>query len=123
MNAIYITPYYDQTNKYYKNIIIIYNKPPEDLKSLTQQINLKSPSSYTDNYSQATDCCINRCVYSFRSFCNSSQLMCVDEIPTLFNELMLKGYKIDTEITKMMFQSEIRQVNKKLLCYISKINS
>ena len=25
MNAIYITPYYDQTNKYYKNIIIIYN--------------------------------------------------------------------------------------------------
>ena len=40
--------YYDQTNKYYKNIIIIYNKPPEDLKSLTQQINLKSPSSYTD---------------------------------------------------------------------------
>ena len=121
MNAIYITPYYDQVNKYYKNIIVIYGKPPDDIKNLTSQINLKPPSNYIDNYSQQIDCCLTKCVYAFKSECNTSQLMCVDEIPTLFNELMLKGYKIDTEVTKMMFQSEVKQVNKKLLCYISKM--
>tara|TARA_Y100000992_G_C21273495_1_gene498448 strand:- start:1931 stop:2299 length:369 start_codon:yes stop_codon:yes gene_type:complete len=119
MNAIYITPYYDSINKIYRNIIIIDNKPLDKLNKFLKQINYKSPSSYTNNYNTTNSCCSIGCIYAFKSLCNESELMCVDEIPKLFNILIENGYNIDTSITDMMFKSEIKQENKRLLCYIS----
>lgn len=119
MNAIYITPYYDSINKFYKNIIIMDKKPSDKLDKFLKKINYKSPSSYSNNYNTNNNCCPIGCIYAFKSICNDTQLMCVDEIPKLFDILIENDYIIDTKITKMMFQSEIKQENKKLLCYIS----
>ena len=99
MNAIYITPYYDSINKIYRNIIIIDSKPLDKLNKFLKQINYKSPSSYTNNYNTTNSCCSIGCIYAFKSLCNESELMCVDEIPKLFNILIENGYNIDTSIT------------------------
>ena len=91
----------------------------DKLNKFLKQINYKSPSSYTNNYNTTNSCCSIGCIYAFKSLCNESELMCVDEIPKLFNILIENGYNIDTSITDMMFKSEIKQENKRLLCYIS----
>jgi hypothetical protein len=123
MNAIYILPYYDSINKNYRDIITINTKPDSELNELVKQINYKSPSSYTDYNNNTNNCCNNDCIYAFKSLCNKNELMCVDEIPKLFNELTLLGYSINTQITDMMSRNNIKQNNKKLLCYITAIFS
>jgi hypothetical protein len=49
-------------------------------------------------------------------------LMVVDEIPDLFSFLLSHGYKIDTSLTKMMAQSDVRfQTNNanKVICFVT----
>jgi len=48
-------------------------------------------------------------------------LMSVDEIPDLISFLTVNGYNIDTKITKMMFQSEVKPNDSKLICYLTYI--
>lgn len=113
MNAIYIMPYYDSYTKCYKNIITI-DSSLQILQNILKQINYKSPTSYTD-YSNSCGCS-NSCIYAFKSLKNDCELMCENEIPSLFNEMINRGISIDTKITKMMNNHKFN--NKKLLCYI-----
>jgi hypothetical protein len=56
-------------------------------------------------YGQGQNCCNNN------SGCN---LMTPDEIPDLISFLQANGYQIETQITNMLAQSEIKLSNKRL---------
>jgi hypothetical protein len=61
------------------------------------------------------DGCSNGCY-------NGDNLMTVDEVPTLISFLVSNGYTVDTSITKMFNQSEIRfdtNFGNKLICFIT----
>lgn len=45
-------------------------------------------------------------------------LMCVDELPLLFEFLLTNGFTIDTSITKMMQNSNVKLSND-LICFFS----
>jgi hypothetical protein len=53
---------------------------------------------------------------------NWENLMLVDEVPDLISFLVSNGYTVDTSITKMLNQSEIRfdtYTGNKLICIIT----
>ena len=125
--------YLDQYCKNYRNIIVI-NLPPEGpLLRHVRRIKLPRLShfqeyNYCNNYGNN---CNNQCaiaVTSLRSFMypgaininnHHDNLMTPDEIPDLISFLTANGYNVDTQITRMMFQGEVKSNNSKLICYLT----
>ena len=118
--TISMTPYYDERNQCYKNILIINTMPSAPFNSIVKQINMPKLSEFQtyDN------CCspFKRCVYAIYKVGNDHaksccELMTPDNIPELYNFLLTNGYKIDSSLTKMMNGSDVKMTNK-LLCYV-----
>lgn len=59
---------------------------------------------------------INDCGYNS----NNNELLCVDEIPELFDFLLNNNYTIDTSITKIMNNSHVKPYGD-LICYITEL--
>jgi hypothetical protein len=116
MYAIYSTPYLDKLNKCYYDILIIEPRPIGKLTNMCKQIIIPNLTGTTDCSNCPT---INKCIYAFISINDNSKLMQPNEIPNLFNKLIEEGFNINTDLTKMLMQTNIRQNDKKLLCYIS----
>jgi hypothetical protein len=100
----------DKFTKCYKNIFTISN-PPNDisLNSITQTISQNKLSPFQT----FSSCCDNpSCT---RVFVNETtkEVLTEKEIDILFSQLLLAGYKIEYEMTKLV-------KNKKLVCFISK---
>lgn len=112
--------YLDKYNECYKNILIITPAPsPKDkaLIKITKQLHREKLSPFEEN----TSCCYkSRCIHAFKNIDNCGELLNVDQISILFGYLMKHGYIINTEITKIMQQSQV--VIPNLICFISKSN-
>ena len=118
-------PFYDQYNQCYTNIMMINVEPQGPLRRLVRRTKLPRLSPF-----QREDPCnpIQQCglaIQSLRGFglnygCkntnNSSgcDLMIPDEIPDLISFLTENGYQIETQITNMLSQSDIKLSDKRL---------
>lgn len=115
-------PFYDQYNQCYKNIMMVNLEPQGPLRRLVRRTKLPKLSPY-----QREGPCnpIPKCglaIMSLRSgeytqfhrqICDDSY-MTPDEIPDLITFLIGNGYQIETQITNMLNQSDIKLSNKKL---------
>jgi hypothetical protein len=123
-------PFYDQYNQCYKNIMMVNLEPQGPISRLVRRLRLPrlSPfqrdgpcnpiqncglalqslngTEYGINSGQYTGCC-----NKYNSGCD---LMTPDEIPGLISFLQSNGYQIETQITNMLNQSEIKLSNKRL---------
>ena len=111
-----VQPYLDQFNKRYIKIITINKRPDNPLNKHIIQIRPPKLSPFKEFNTE----CGSGCIYGFKSLCNSRRLMTADEVPNLFSLLIESGYKIDTDITKMMNKSNV-QMSNDLLCFIQKV--
>lgn len=131
INTFTITsqPFYDQYNQCYKNIMMVNIEPQGPIRKIVRRIKLPKLSpfkragpcntipqcglalqslrefGYEFNVNQYTGCCKQN------SGCN---LMTPDEIPNLITFLIGNGYQIETQITNMLNQSEIKLSNSKV---------
>ena len=113
--------YLDKYNECYKKIIVIKPPPQEEcLKKITKLTQTEKLSLFKDR----SPCCSeNNCKYIV---CNPTikqnncfcEFLCVQDIHLLFSYLMKHGFKINTDITKIMQKSEVKIKN--LICFISK---
>ena len=117
----------DTYNQCYKNIIVI-NLPPEGpLGKIVGRLKMPPLSPFNVpgpccNRIGYKDCSL--ALFSLRGGCGGGHgrencLMNDDEIPDLFSFLLSNGYKIDTSLTKMMNQSEVKINDNKILCFIT----
>ena len=116
----------DTFNQCYKNIIVI-NLPPEGpLGKIVGRLKMPPLSPFNVpgpccNRIGYKDCSL--ALFSLRGGCGGNGrgncLMNDDEIPDLFSFLLSNGYKIDTSLTKMMNQSEVKINDNKILCFIT----
>ena len=122
-------PFYDQYNQCYKNIITVNMDPQGPLRRLVRKTQLPAVSPF-----QREGPCnpIQRCCLSIQSLCGTEygfysagynrccknnsgcNLMTPDEIPDLIYFLQSNGYQIETQITNMLNQSEMKLSNKRL---------
>jgi len=107
----------DTFNQCYKNIIVI-NLPPEGpLGKIVRRLQMPplSPFNTPGPCLAKNNCAL--ALLSLRGGCCG--FMSDDEIPDLFSFLMSNGYRIDTSLTKMMNQSEVKINDNKILCFIT----
>ncbi|MFY7730793.1 MAG: hypothetical protein ACOVRN_14825 [Flavobacterium sp.] len=124
--SLFSQPYLDTYNQCYKNIVVVNLKPQGPLGEIVRFVKFPPLSEFK----QATPCNpLKDCGYALMSLdgcgCGTkfgSDLMVVDEVPTLISYLLSNGYTVDTSITKMFNTSDIRfdtNLGNKLICFIT----
>lgn len=119
--SLFSQPYLDTYTKCYKNIVVVNLKPQGPLGDLVRFVTFPKLSQFQE-YSSCNH--IKQCGYALTSLdsCHCGDLMVVDEIPNLISYLVSNDYKVDTSITKMFNQSEIRfdtNTGNKLICFVT----
>jgi hypothetical protein len=105
--------YLDSIAECYKKIIIINQMPKGPLQSYIRTIQNKKLSPFQSN----SNCCPEpACLFAILNP-KTGGLLCMNEIATLFSFIILKGYTIQYNLTKIMLKST-EKINK-LICYIS----
>jgi hypothetical protein len=118
--TIFSQPYYDPYKQCYKNIITLNLLPNGPLRQLTRQIKLNKLSPF-----QVEGPCtpIDKCTLALVSIQSKTNcycdLMTPDELPNLYSFLFSNGYQIETQLTNMMNQGEVKSSNKRLVCNAS----
>jgi hypothetical protein len=127
MYSLVSISYYDHLTQCYKKVIKISPSPPEDspLNAIIKRVGpiRLSPFQVDSVFSGCNTCggCSNiaqSCNLLITKIQDKNQLMCIDEIPSLFQFLIMNGFKIDTSITKMMQASNVKLSND-LICFFS----
>ena len=102
--------YLDKFDECYKNIVVISPKPTDaSLNLIIKAIPREKLSPFQEIY-------YDKCIYAFVN--SNGELLCVNEIAVLFGFLTSNGYTINTDITKMMQDSDVKIKN--LICFIYK---
>ena len=125
--TLFSQPFLDTYNQCYKNIVTINLVPQGPLAQLVRRVQFPPLSQFK----QPGPCSrINNCglalttLNTFNTGCNKngSNLMIVDEVPNLMSFLLSNGYDINTSITKMLNNSDIRfetENANKLICVVT----
>jgi hypothetical protein len=126
-------PFYDQYKQCYKNIMMINIEPLGPLRRFVRRTKLPrlSPFQREGPCNPIPQCGLalqslrgsnlgyipNQYGISFRNSINYNSccdLMTPDEIPDLISFLQSNGYQIETQITNMLNQSEIKLSNNRI---------
>ena len=101
-------PFYDEYKQCYKNILTVNNVPYGPLNKLIRRIKFPKLSPF-----QREGPCspIPKCGLAL---VNREKLMTPDDIPDLITFLLGNGYQLETQITNMLNQSELKLTNKKI---------
>ena len=129
MYSLVSIPYYDHLTQCYKKVIKINPAPPPNspLNAIVKRVGpirlspFQVDSAFSGCGGGGDGCSSNlaqSCNPLITSINNKNHLMCVDEIPSLFEFLLTNGFKIDTSITKMMQASNVKLSND-LICFFS----
>jgi hypothetical protein len=114
-------PFYNPYDQSYQNILTVNIDPPGPLHKLVRGFRHPriSPYYHIDLDNRMSNCSlaiqslkqnmINNMPYSR---CND--LMSPDEIPDLISFLLANGYQLETQITNMLNQSEVKPSHNKL---------
>jgi hypothetical protein len=128
--SLFSQPFLDTYNQCYKNIVVVNLQPQGPLAHLVRFVKFPPLSEFK----QPGPCSpLKQCGYALMSLggCNmgcgftktgGEDLMVVDEVPNLISFLVSNGYTVDTSITKMFNQSEIRfdtNTGNKLICFVT----
>lgn len=115
-------PFYDQYNQCYKNIMMVNLEPRGPLKQLVRRTKLPrlSPFQRDGPCNPIPNCglaLMSLQTEQFNQLNNNNcgcNYMTPDEIPDLITFLIGNGYQIETQITNMLNQSEIKLSNRKM---------
>jgi hypothetical protein len=121
--SLFSQPYLDTYNQCYKNIVVVNLKPQGPLADLVRFIKFPPLSEFK----QPGPCSpLNNCGYAIMSIdgynSGCGDLMVVDEVPNLISYLVSNGYSVETSITEMFNNSDIRfdtNTGNKLICVIT----
>lgn len=125
--SLFSQPYLDTYNQCYKNIIVANMKPQGPFGDLVRVVNFPQLSSFKQN----TPCNpIKQCGYAVFLFDDcingcakyGNDLMTTDDIPNLISYLTMNGYSIDTSITNMFNNGDIKfnqNVGNELICFVT----
>lgn len=112
-------PFYDQYNQCYKNILTVNLEPMGPIRQIVRRIKLPklSPFQMEGPCNPIPKCCLalQSLNGSYTFLCNkSNSFMTPDELPDLITFLFQNGYQIETQLTNILNQSEVKVSNKKI---------
>jgi len=113
--VLYLEPILNTYFQSYQNVITISNIPEGPLRPLIYTINMaklspfQGASIYGSPFYNGNNCTHVLLRYPAENFSwkNSDIFMGKDDIPAVFSFLLENGYKINTDLTRMLFDSRI----------------
>lgn len=126
--SLFSQPYLDISNQCYKNIVVVNLPPQGPLGNIVKRVNFPPLSEFKQHgpCSPLKQC--GFALVSLNGYCsigcskNGDNLMVIDEVPDLISFLVSNNYTVDTSITKMFNDSDIRfdtNTGNKLICFIT----
>ena len=116
--TIIAQPYLDTYNKNYINILTLNVVPQGPLSQFVRRIQFPQLSPYQQKYQQNN--CGNDCglaLVKLGGCYTGNNLMTPNELPDLFSFLTSNGYQIETQLTNLMNQSEVKiSDNRRVVC-------
>ena len=115
--------YYDQYRQNYRNILMVNIEPPGPLRRHVRPLRLPRLSPFSrreltngNGYMGCGLAIVNSLLLSFDTRSRTGfDFVTPDEIPFLITFLESNGYQINTQITNMLNQSEVKLTNRKLV--------
>lgn len=114
-------PYLDTFNKRYMNILVVNIPPQGPLSQFVRRLQLPKLSPYQQNNYISDSCCLvltnffyNRPHRGYNG--RNNNLMTPDELPDLYSYLASNGYQIETQLTNLMNQSEVKLTDRRIVC-------
>jgi hypothetical protein len=112
------SPYYDRCSQQYQNILMLNVEPEGPLRRFVRRLLLPRLTPYQTEKSE------EKCGLVLTNFLNNNQnynlkngLMTPNDIPDLYSFLTANGYQIDTQLTNMMNQSQVKLTpGKQIVC-------
>jgi len=112
------SPYYDRCSQQYQNILMLNIEPEGPLRSFVRRLQLPRLTPFQTEKSEET------CGLVLTNFLNNQNqnrnrngLMTPNDIPDLYSFLTANGYQIDTQLTNMMNQSQVKLTpGKQIVC-------
>lgn len=103
-----IKPYYENVSEKYINIITLDRIPKESeaLLKIVRVLNVSRLSTFNRE---------NSCVYAVYDPENTNKLISIKEISKFFDYIIMNGYNINEELTRIMKNSK-----ENILCFIEK---
>lgn len=112
--SLYLEPFLNTYYQTYQNIITLNTMPCGPLSEMVTLMNTARLSTFQTSYINKSNCKYVLLRYPAESLgirsgvCrNIDAFMGVDDIPMILGYLVSSGYKVDTSLTKMLFQSRI----------------
>jgi hypothetical protein len=110
--VLYLEPVYNSFLQVYQNIITLNVMPPGPLSHMVTYCHFPKLSTFQEpnaTYDPFMNCVhvllrfpVSQIGSGYGVFQNSSYLMGVDDIPSIFSYLQNQGYKIDSSLTNML---------------------
>lgn len=107
-------PYYNSIYQEYTNILTINKKAVGPLALITKGLTLNKLSPFQSNTNL---CPQSNCIQAITKINNQNELMCIDELPELFEFLLNNDYTIDNSVTKVLNKTNVK-MNGNLICII-----
>jgi hypothetical protein len=112
------SPYYDRCSQQYQNILMLNIEPEGPLRLFVRRLQLPRLTPFQTEKSEET------CGLVLTNFLNNQNqnrnrngLMTPNDIPDLYSFLTANGYQIDTQLTNMMNQSQVKLTpGKQIVC-------
>lgn len=126
--AFYVEPILNPYNKAYQNIITLSTMPDGPLENMVSMQSFPKLSPFHQNNQTMRD----QCVYALLRYPKSTRqwkgndreyFMNGEDVPSLFSYLSSNGYTIESDLTRLMFDSNIKNTSmeshrhRKLICY------
>jgi hypothetical protein len=110
-------PYYDQYCKQYMNILMVNIVPDGPLGAFIRKIQLPRLYREGSNYNGVDGCGLTISNFLPNNTFKKNGLLTPNEIPDLYSFLTANGYQIDTQLTNMMNQSQVKLTpGKQIVC-------
>jgi len=115
------SPYYDRYSQQYQNILMLNVEPEGPLRAFVRRLQFPRLSAFQPDKSE------EKCGLVLTNFFNNNQnynknnnkngLLTPNDIPDLYSFLTANGYQIDTQLTNMMNQSQVKLTpGKQIVC-------
>lgn len=117
MYVLTTQPYYLQNLENYINIIRINMIPEGPLKLWVRRLPNKKLGIGFNKFNQ-NNIDNNSCIYALINI-TTNRWLTPNDIPELFSFLSFNNYNINTSITKMMNNSDVRLSNENIICFFS----
>jgi hypothetical protein len=111
------SPYYDRCSQQYQNILMLNVEPEGPLRAFVRRLLLPRLTPFQTDRSQEKCGLVLTNFLNNNNYKNNNWFMTPNDIPDLYSYLTANGYQIDTQLTNMMNQSQVKLTpGKQIVC-------